>query len=103
MAQGSTLFIGLDVHKESIAVKAFLLRQDIRHEGRANGGPAHLRWLAPVGCSTRTQQLACVWPGRSARTGKQALWLPQSDASAAEAREGALTTFPTPAATLYES
>ena len=27
-------------------VKAFLLRQDIRYEGRVTWGPAHLRWLA---------------------------------------------------------
>jgi transposase len=27
-------------------LKAFLLRQDIRYEGRATWGPAHLRWLS---------------------------------------------------------
>jgi transposase len=36
--------------------KAFLLRQDIRYEGRANWGAAHLRWLAEVVCPTPAQQ-----------------------------------------------
>jgi transposase len=38
-------------------LKAFLLRQDIRYEGRANGGPAHLRWLAEVVCPTPAQPI----------------------------------------------
>jgi transposase len=38
-------------------LKAFLLRQDIRDEGRATWGPAHLRWLAAVGCPTPAQQI----------------------------------------------
>ena len=38
-------------------IKAFLLRQDIRYEGKANWGPAHLRWLAEVVCSTPAQQI----------------------------------------------
>lgn len=38
-------------------LKAFLLRQDIRYEGRANWGPAHLRWLAKGVCPTPAQQL----------------------------------------------
>jgi transposase len=38
-------------------LKAFLLRQDIRYEGRATWGPAHLRWLAEVVCPTPAQQL----------------------------------------------
>jgi transposase len=37
--------------------KAFLLRQDIRSTGQANGGPAHLRWLSAVVCDTPAQQL----------------------------------------------
>jgi len=37
--------------------KAFLLRQDIRSAGRANWGPAHLRWLAEVVCPTPAQQI----------------------------------------------
>jgi transposase len=50
-----------DVLKEGqaakVRLKAFLLRQDIRYEGRANWGPAHLRWLAKVGCPTPAQQI----------------------------------------------
>src|SRR5437899_5070002 len=40
-----------------VRLKAFLLRQDIRYEGRANWGPAHLRWLANVVCPTPAQQI----------------------------------------------
>ncbi len=38
-------------------LKAFLLRQDIRYTGRANWGPAPLRWLATVVCPTPAQQI----------------------------------------------
>jgi transposase len=38
-------------------LKAFLLRQDIRYEGRATWTAAHLRWLAEVVCPTPTQQI----------------------------------------------
>ena len=38
-----------------VRLKAFLLRQDIRDEGRATWGPAHLRWLAKVVCATPAQ------------------------------------------------
>ena len=38
-------------------LKAFLLRQDIRYEGRANWNAAHLRWLATVVCPTPAQQI----------------------------------------------
>jgi transposase len=38
-------------------LKAFLLRQDIRYDGRANWGPAHLRWLSEVVCPTPAQQI----------------------------------------------
>jgi transposase len=38
-------------------LKAFLRRQDIRYEGRATWGPAHLRWLAEVVCPTPAQQM----------------------------------------------
>jgi transposase len=38
-------------------LKAFLLRQDIRYEGRATWTAAHLRWLAEVVCPTATQQI----------------------------------------------
>ena len=40
-----------------LRLTAFLLRQDIRDAGRANGGPAHLRWLAEVVCPTPAQQI----------------------------------------------
>ena len=40
-----------------VRLKAFLLRQDIRSEGRADWGPAHLRWLAKVVCPTPAQQI----------------------------------------------
>src|SRR5262245_3844767 len=38
-------------------LEAFLLRQAIRYEGRANWGAAHLRWLAEVVCPTPAQQI----------------------------------------------
>src|SRR6266581_9177799 len=38
-------------------LKVFLLRQDIRYEGRATWGPAHLRWLAKVVGPTPAQQI----------------------------------------------
>jgi len=38
-------------------LKAFLLRHDIRYTGRANWGPAHLRWLSEVVCPTPAQQI----------------------------------------------
>ena len=37
-----------DVKATKVRLKAFLLRQDIRYEGRANWGAAHVRWLAEV-------------------------------------------------------
>ena len=40
-----------------VRLKAFLLRQDIRYAGRANWGPAHLRWLANVVCPTPAQPM----------------------------------------------
>src|SRR4029450_3414237 len=38
-------------------LKAFLLRQDLRYEARANWNAAHLRWLAEVVCPTSAQQI----------------------------------------------
>jgi transposase len=35
-----------DLKSAKFRLKAFLLRQDIRYVGRANWGPAHLRWLS---------------------------------------------------------
>jgi transposase len=40
-------------------LKALRLRQDIRYVGRANWGPAHLRWLSEVVCPTPAQQIVC--------------------------------------------
>jgi transposase len=46
-----------DLKAAKYRLKAFLLRQDIRYEGKASWGPAHLRWLAEVVCPTATQQI----------------------------------------------
>lgn len=46
-----------DLKRSKVRLKAFLLRQDIRYEGRANWNAAHLRWLAPVVCPTPAQQI----------------------------------------------
>lgn len=46
-----------DLRSARYRLKAFLLRQDIRYPGRANWGPAHLRWLAAVVCPTPAQQI----------------------------------------------
>src|SRR3989441_2061901 len=46
-----------DLKAAKVRLKAFLLRQDIRYEGRATWGPAHLRWLADVVCPTPAQQI----------------------------------------------
>jgi transposase len=46
-----------DLKDAKYRLKAFLLRHDIRYTGRANGGPAHLRWLSEVVCPTPAQQI----------------------------------------------
>ena len=46
-----------DLQAAKVRRKAFLLRQDLRSEGRANWTAAHLRWLANVVCPTPAQQL----------------------------------------------
>jgi transposase len=46
-----------DLKDAKCRLKAFLLRQDIRYVGRANWGPAHLRWLSEVGCPTPAQHI----------------------------------------------
>jgi transposase len=46
-----------DLKRHKVRLKAFLLRQDIRYEGRANWNAAHLRWLAGVVCPTAAQQI----------------------------------------------
>jgi transposase len=46
-----------DLKAAKVRLKAFLLRQDIRSEGRANWTAAHLRWLANVVCPTPAQPI----------------------------------------------
>ena len=46
-----------DLKAAKYRLKAFLLRQDIRYEGRASWNAAHLRWLARVLCPTPAQQI----------------------------------------------
>src|SRR5260370_5163257 len=46
-----------DLKRSKRRLKSFLLRQDIRYEGRANWTAAHLRWLADVVCPTPAQQI----------------------------------------------
>ena len=46
-----------DLKRSKVRLKAFLLRQDIRYEGRANWNAAHLRWIARVVCPTAAQQI----------------------------------------------
>jgi len=46
-----------DLKAAKVRLKAFLLRQDIRYEGRASWGAAQLRWLAAVVCPTPAQQM----------------------------------------------
>jgi transposase len=46
-----------DCKDAKFRLKAFLLRHDIRYSGRANGGPAHLRWLSEVVCPTPTHHM----------------------------------------------
>src|SRR6266536_1651743 len=46
-----------DLKRSKRRLKSFLLRQDIRYEGRATWNAAHLRWLAEVVCPTPAQQI----------------------------------------------
>jgi transposase len=46
-----------DLKRGKRRLKSFLLRQDIRYEGRASWNAAHLRWLATVVCRTPAQQI----------------------------------------------
>jgi transposase len=48
---------GRDLKATKSRLKALLLRQDIRYEGRANWTAAHLRGLATVVCATPAQQI----------------------------------------------
>ena len=46
-----------DLKRSKRRLKSFLLRQDIRYEGRANWNAAHLRWLSQGVCPTPPQQI----------------------------------------------
>ena len=46
-----------DLRAAKQRLKAFLLRQDIRYQGRATWTTAHRRWLADVVCPTPAQQI----------------------------------------------
>src|SRR5260370_5690659 len=46
-----------DLKRGKRRLKSFLLRQDIRYEGRATWNAAHLRWRSAVGCATPPQQI----------------------------------------------
>ena len=46
-----------DLKRSKRRLKSFLLRHDIRYEGRANWNAAHLRWIAQVVCPTPAQQI----------------------------------------------
>jgi len=46
-----------DLKDAQLRLQAFLLRHDIRSVGRANWGPAHLRWLSEVVCHTPAQHI----------------------------------------------
>jgi len=46
-----------DLEAAKFRLKAFVLRHDLRDTGRANWGPAPLRWLSAVVCPTPAQQI----------------------------------------------
>jgi len=46
-----------DLKRSKRRLKSFLLRQDIRYQGRATWNAAHLRWLSEVVCPTPPQQV----------------------------------------------
>jgi transposase len=46
-----------DLRRSTVRLKSFLLRHDLRSEGRATWSPAHLRWLARVVCPTPPPQI----------------------------------------------
>jgi transposase len=46
-----------DLKRSKRRLKSFLLRQDIRYEGRAIWNAAHLRWLSEVVCPPPPQQI----------------------------------------------
>lgn len=48
-----------DLKAAQVRLKAFLLRQDLRYEGRAKWTAAHLRGVAKVVCPTPAQPIGC--------------------------------------------
>ena len=48
---------GKDLKAAKLRLKSFLLRHDIRYEGKANWNEAHLRYLARIVCPTPAQQI----------------------------------------------
>jgi transposase len=46
-----------DLKRSKLRLKSFLLRHDIRYEGRPSWSAAHPRWLAQVVCPTPVQQI----------------------------------------------
>ncbi|MFM0557838.1 IS110 family transposase [Paraburkholderia sediminicola] len=47
-----------DLKQARQRLKSFLLSHGVQHSGRANGGPAHRRWLSTLSFSSAWQQLA---------------------------------------------
>ncbi len=45
-----------DLKAAKARLKSFLLRLDIRYDGTANWGKAHLRWLSKITCPTQAQK-----------------------------------------------
>ena len=66
-----------DLKRSKRRLKSFLLRQDIRYEGRANWNAAHLRWLAEVWNTIpgRGPRLTTAWL-RAASVNRASLWGP---------------------------
>lgn len=65
-----------DLQAAKVRLKAFLLRQEIRYEGRANGGVAQRRWWAAVVCPPPAPQRVFQGSGRagSAPTDRRQRW-----------------------------
>ena len=54
-----------DLKRSKLRLKSFLLRHDLREEGRANWTAAHRRWLSEVVCPTAPQQIVFQEYGRA--------------------------------------
>ena len=79
-----------DLKAATLRLQAFVLRHDIRSTGRANWGPAPLRWLSEVVCPTPAQPIVLqedvqtvlhrrnawgVWHTHAMSTGRPGAWL----------------------------